>query len=130
MWKWIWYFVIFAIVFLVLGFWEQLGQCGQFHFAYPHEIFSKWELLHSELSSTTFFCVVGNPKIQWNETNRDTEQLIPIGEITSKVMYIFQPRPDDLLYLAVYMYKDKDGYIISYVWDPIKKSYRKLTNNI
>lgn len=141
--KWIIGFIIFAIVFLVLGFWGQLGQCGQFHFAYvqdayekyessfnPHETFVKWTIVHSNLSSTTFLCVVGNPKIQWNETNRDTEQPIPDGEIASQIVYIFQPRPDDLWELVMYMYRDKDNYIISYVWDPIKKSYRRLTNNI
>lgn len=143
MWKWIIGFIIFAIVFLVLGFWGQFGYCGQLHFAYvqtgyekyespfdPHKTFVDWALVHSNLTSTTYLCVVGNPKIQWNETNRDTEQPIPDKEIASKIVYIFQPRQDDLFELVMYMYRDKDSCIISYVWDPIKKSYKRLTDNI
>ena len=142
--KVIWGTLIIALCwFLYLMFTPQYAYPGQFHFAYvqegyekyestfdPHKTFEDWPLLHSNLSSTTFLCIVGNPKIQWNETNRDTDQPIPNGELASQLVYIFQPRPDDLFELVMYMYKDKDNYIIAYVWDPIRKSYRKLTNNI
>lgn len=143
MWKWIMYFILFVTAFLVLGFWNQIVYPSQFHFGYvtegyedyesnfdPHKLFNEWSMLHGDVRSSTILMVLGNPKIEWNESNRDTEQLIPNGEITSQLVYIFQPRKDDLWELRVYMYRDKDGIIIAYVWDPIKKSYRKLTSNI
>lgn len=135
--------IILLIALLCIIFLPSLSQPKQFHFGYveqgyecyessfnPHRVFEEWQLIHGELFSTTFIVVVGNPKIKWTDENKDVDQEIPSGQLTSTMMYVFQPRTDQLLALYMYGYKDKDGFINIYIWDSDADCYKKVTSTI
>lgn len=136
------YFILFAIIFLILGFWPQLCSPKQFHFGYiqkgyecyqstfnPHKIFEDWSIVHAELLSETFKVMLGNPKIKWLDDNEHKEYSIPEGELTASIICFFELNDDGLWILKMYGYKDKDGFNNIYMWDVTSECYKKVTSN-
>ncbi|KKN13331.1 hypothetical protein LCGC14_1007640 [marine sediment metagenome] len=96
----------------------------------PHEVLQYWEKIYTEpMSSRSLLIVVGNPKINWEESDKQNpgKLSIPEGEFASAVAFIFFALKDPKVpELAGYGYTDRSGRKQLFRWKEKKKKYARF----
>ena len=111
---------------LIMSFYPQY-ECWKSPFN-PHEVLRHWPLLLLEYVKRPMLLVmVGNPKIEWNENYKigedPSEILIPEGEITAVVVFVFAEMAPQYVELLTYGYADREGNYYIYKWNVDQECY-------
>jgi hypothetical protein len=96
----------------------------------PHEVLQYWVKLGAQqLNPNAAVAIMGNPKINWQQSTSQRRNpmdvLIPPGEITTAVVFVFTRTQMGTIELMSYGYKDNLGIQRIFVLDIETKCYEK-----